>query len=219
MKHVLTTFLLVLTATSWLNAELVFESQEIELQAALSDEQAEAVFRFRNEGDAPITIKRVRSSCGCTVPELDKNDYAPGESGEIRALFTFGSRSGKQQKRITVETNEGSGKVHTLMFITHIPEWGRIQPQLLRWTLDEELSPKEIRLEIELPDQVSVAGRTAEMEHFTVEETGSEAGSRVYSVTPKGTAARVTERFEVTLSAGEGASAKTRQMVVYCLIR
>jgi hypothetical protein len=218
MKHLFPFFLIFLSA-GWLNAELVFESQQIELQAGLADEKAEAVFRFRNDGDTAITIKRVKSSCGCTVPELDKNEYAPGESGEIRALFTFGSRTGKQQKRITVETNEGSGKIHSLMFVTHIPQWGSIQPQLLRWTLDQELAPKEIRLQIELPDQVSVTGRTLEMEHFTIEETGSEPGLRVYSVTPKTTATRVTERFEVTLSAGEGDSGKTRQLVVYCLVR
>lgn len=218
MKHLLT-FILVFMAAAWANAELVFESQQIELQAALTDEKAEAVFRFRNDGDASVTIKRVKSSCGCTVPELDKNDYAPGESGEIRALFTFGSRSGKQQKRITVETNEGGSKIYSLMFVTHIPEWGSLQPQLLRWSLDQDLSTKEIRLQIALPEQVSVAGRTMEMEHFTIEETGSDPGMRVYSVTPKTTSTRITERFEVTLSVGEGTSAKTRQMVVYCLVR
>jgi hypothetical protein len=218
MKHLLT-FILVYLSACWASAELVFESQQIELQAALTDEKAEAVFRFRNEGDESVTIKWVKSSCGCTVPELDKNEYAPGETGEIRALFTFGSRSGKQQKRITVETNEGSGKVYPLMVVTHIPQWGSLQPQLLRWSLDQDLSSKEIRLQIELPEQVSVTGRTMEMEHFSIEETGSDPGMRVYSVTPKATTTRITERFEVTLSAGEGDAAKTRQLVVYCLVR
>jgi hypothetical protein len=218
MKHLLT-FILVYLSACWASAELVFESQQIELQAALTDEKAEAVFRFRNEGDESVTIKWVKSSCGCTVPELDKNEYAPGETGEIRALFTFGSRSGKQQKRITVETNEGSGKVYPLMVVTHIPQWGSLQPQLLRWSLDQDLSSKEIRLQIELPEQVSVTGRTMEMEHFSIEETGSDPGMRVYSVTPKATTTRITERFEVTLSVGEGDAAKTRQLVVYCLVR
>jgi hypothetical protein len=219
MKHLLRIIPFFLAAAGCLNAGLVFESQQIELQAALTDEKAEAVFRFRNEGDESLTIMRVKSSCGCTVPELDKNEYAPGETGEIRALFTFGSRSGKQQKRITVETNEGSGKIYPLMFVTHIPQWGSLQPQLLRWSLDQDLSTKEIRLQLELPEQVSVTGRTMEMEHFSIEETGSDPGMRVYSVTPKATATRITERFEVTLSSGEGDAAKTRQLVVYCLVR
>ena len=106
-----------------------------------------------------------------------------------------------------------------MMFVTHIPQWGSLQPQLLRWSLDQDLSTKEIRLQIELPEQVSVAGRTMEMEHFSIEETGSDTGMRVYSVTPKATKERITERFEVTLSTGEGDSAKTRQLVVYCLVR
>lgn len=218
MKHLLSISLLLLVSP-WLRAELVFESTRIELKAALGDEKAEAVFKFRNEGDEPVLIKRVKSSCGCTVPELAKDEYGPGESGEIRALFTFGSRSGKQQKRISVETNEGNGTGHTLLMVTQIPQWGRLQPQLLRWTLGQELSPREIRLEIEHPDQISISDTTTEMEHFLVEKAESSPGLEVFSVTPKATGARATERFEVTLSVGDSEETKTRQLAVYCLIR
>lgn len=219
MKNLILILLPFLLSTALLDAGLVFESRQLELEADLGDQKAEAVFKFRNEGEDPVLIKRVRSSCGCTVPELDKNEYAPGESGEIRALFTFGSRTGKQQKRVTVETDENGGTVHTLMMVTHIPRWGSIQPQLLRWSLDEKPSLKEVRLRVDHPEKISLTDHTDEMQNFSVEEAVSDSGLHTFKIIPKVTDKRVTERFEITLQAGEGASAETRQLVAYCLIR
>ena len=40
--------------------------REIELRAGVTDEQAVAMFTFINQGDKPVTITSVKSSCGCT---------------------------------------------------------------------------------------------------------------------------------------------------------
>ena len=48
----------------------------------LSDGQAaQGVFRFRNNGDAPLTVGELAASCGCLTPLLDRKTYAPGEIG------------------------------------------------------------------------------------------------------------------------------------------
>lgn len=45
-------------------------------------------FKFKNIGDSILKIDKVKGSCACIVPKLDKKVYAPGESGIINAFFT-----------------------------------------------------------------------------------------------------------------------------------
>jgi hypothetical protein len=59
------------------------------------------VFKFTNNSDKTLRIT-ARGSCGCTVPTLAKDSYAPGEAGEITAKFNPKRRNGHQTKQITV---------------------------------------------------------------------------------------------------------------------
>jgi hypothetical protein len=42
---------------------------------------------FKNKGDQPIIINRVRSSCGCTIPSWPKEPVAPEQTGEIEVKY------------------------------------------------------------------------------------------------------------------------------------
>ena len=44
---------------------------------------AQHIFKYKNTGDAALTIKEVKSTCGCTVPSWSKEPLAPGASGSI----------------------------------------------------------------------------------------------------------------------------------------
>ena len=44
-------------------------------------------FVFKNLGKEPFVINRVRSTCGCTVPEWPKEPIEPGASGEITVIY------------------------------------------------------------------------------------------------------------------------------------
>ena len=61
-------------------------------------------FVFTNNGDAPLLIKSVKASCGCTVPQYPKEEIAAGKSGEIKVKYAT-NRVGKFTKTITVATN------------------------------------------------------------------------------------------------------------------
>lgn len=65
---------------------------------------AEHAFTFTNTGDEPVYVYRTRTSCGCTVAALEKNEYLPGESGEIVARFSPKGTT-RQSKSIYVMTN------------------------------------------------------------------------------------------------------------------
>lgn len=60
-------------------------------------------FEFTNTGDAPLIIKDVKSSCGCTVPSWPKEPIAPGKSGKIEVKYNM--NPGPIRKTITVQSN------------------------------------------------------------------------------------------------------------------
>lgn len=61
-------------------------------------------FKFTNTGDAPLTLKDVKPSCGCTTPKWPRKPIRPGETANIKAVYDAGS-TGRFQKSITVKTN------------------------------------------------------------------------------------------------------------------
>ena len=62
-------------------------------------------FEFINQGTAPILIKNVESSCGCTSPEWTKQPVLPGKKGFVKATFNPKDRPGYFDKTITVYSN------------------------------------------------------------------------------------------------------------------
>ena len=40
-----------------------------------------APFEFRNAGGGTLIITDTKASCGCTVPQLEKREFGPGEKG------------------------------------------------------------------------------------------------------------------------------------------
>src|ERR1700674_5564029 len=80
------------------------DTTEQTVRSKQQDKEVVAKYKFTNTGPKPIKIQSVQPSCGCTTAQLNKTDYAPGESGEIETKFTFAGRTGKQEKAITVDT-------------------------------------------------------------------------------------------------------------------
>ncbi|MFM9988991.1 DUF1573 domain-containing protein [Flavobacterium sp.] len=60
-------------------------------------------FEFTNTGDAPLIIKDVKSSCGCTVPTKPTEAILPGKTGKIDVKYNM--NPGPIRKTITVESN------------------------------------------------------------------------------------------------------------------
>ena len=67
-------------------------------------------FRFKNEGEHPLHITRVKPSCGCTSPSFSEDPVPPGGEGFIDITFDSQGRAGLQTKTITV-TGNFEGKI------------------------------------------------------------------------------------------------------------
>ena len=62
-------------------------------------------FHFTNKGTAPLVIKDVQASCGCTTPSYTKEPIQPGKKGSIKAQFDPTNRPGVFDKTLTVTAN------------------------------------------------------------------------------------------------------------------
>lgn len=68
-------------------------------------EIVEHEYEFTNIGEAPLVIKDVVVSCGCTQPSYPFVAIAPGEKGYIGVKFDSKTKEGDQKSIITVTAN------------------------------------------------------------------------------------------------------------------
>lgn len=66
---------------------------------------AEHVFKFTNNGEAPLIISDAQGSCGCTVPQYSSEPIPVGGEGEITVKFNSQGRTGNQVKYVTLTAN------------------------------------------------------------------------------------------------------------------
>jgi len=85
-----------------------FEESVYDFGTIDKGENVEHLFKFKNTGDAPLTIVNAKSSCGCTVPEYTREAIAPGSEGELLVKFD-GSGQNQVNKTITLTTNTEKG--------------------------------------------------------------------------------------------------------------
>lgn len=97
-----------------LQARIEFDRLEHNFGSIYDTEPVEATFTFTNRGGGLLKISNLHGSCGCTVPALSKNEYAPGETGTIRVVFNPHGRKGPQQTTVTVTTNQESNPISVL---------------------------------------------------------------------------------------------------------
>lgn len=66
-------------------------------------------FKFTNEGDEPIIVAEVNTSCGCTASDYSKEPIAPGKSSTIKVSYNAAA-IGTFTKSITVNFQDPSIK-------------------------------------------------------------------------------------------------------------
>lgn len=219
MTRALTSILTLIATAASCCGQLAFNETEIVVEAGLLDEQAEVVFTFSNQGKNPVRILRVESSCGCTVPELSKDSFIPGEEGQIKAVFTFGARVGPQSKRITVFTDRPDQPMVHLQLTTNIPEWVVLDPRILRWKVGDQPEPVQVRLKLADPALVKISPPPQPARLFTIRMDPIAADEYLLTVTPLSTTARATEFIQLNATVSAAGESRTRPVGIHCLVR
>ena len=124
MKRTVNTLLILILSVGLFNATsnkvesktgkvaiISFETEVIDYGTIEQHSDGARLFAFTNEGDAPLLITNVKTSCGCTVPSYSKEPILPGKSGELKIKYDT-KRLGAFTKTITVTSNaEGGNKI------------------------------------------------------------------------------------------------------------
>ncbi|WP_299628061.1 DUF1573 domain-containing protein [uncultured Tenacibaculum sp.] len=84
--------------------EFKFETEVINYGKIALGSEGKRVFEFTNVGDAPLIIKDIKSTCGCTVPSKPEKPIMPGEKGKIEVSYDT-KRPGGFSKAITIYSN------------------------------------------------------------------------------------------------------------------
>ncbi len=63
------------------------------------------VFKYENTGNEPLIRSDVRTTCGCTATNWDREPLAPGATAEITVNFNSRGKMGMQNKVVTILSN------------------------------------------------------------------------------------------------------------------
>jgi len=151
-------------------AELKWEQTMIELHPMPADTQAVGHFKYQNTGDKPVHFRSVRTSCGCTAAQSQKDEVPPGDKGEITATFNIGDRTGTQVKTVTVETDDPATPTTILTLRAVIPQELEIKPTFVFWQQGEAPNAKTI---------VVRAGKDFPVKHLKVTSSSPDFQTKV----------------------------------------
>ena len=92
-------------------SKIEFEETTYKFGTIKTGDKVNHKFKFTNTGNAPLVIKNVDVTCGCTFPSYPFLPIEPGEEGEIDVTFNSEHKIGSQKPTVTVVTN---GRPRTL---------------------------------------------------------------------------------------------------------
>ena len=90
--------------------EIWFEEYLHDYGEILKDSDGSWSFAFKNLGKEAIVINRVRSTCGCAVPEWPREPIEPGASGKIIVMYNT-STTGTFLKSVNVYSSAANSPV------------------------------------------------------------------------------------------------------------
>ena len=128
-----------------------------------------ASYSFRNATAAPVTITQAVATCDCTLIDLAKKTYAPGESGVLVVRFDPTGRSGTVSRTISVVTDEPGAQPQLLKLTAELPEVLSFTPRDLSWAAGEKPEAKSLDVLVNVPAGVELAAAWANQPDFKVE--------------------------------------------------
>lgn len=111
--------------------ELSFPEKTHEFGTISDEKNVNYAFKFKNTGKGTLRITNTQGSCGCTVPQLEKKEYLPGEEGEIKVEYHPQNRSGPQHTTVTVTSNDPTSPQVVLEIKSEVRPLVAIEPKVL----------------------------------------------------------------------------------------
>jgi hypothetical protein len=183
---------------------LEWEKREQAVRVAPLQTEVAVEFAFTNTGSRPVEITDIRTNCDCLDAKSERQTYAAGERGVIRARFSVGDRLGLYERSVLVLTDESPEPVRLAVKVD-VPAPAEAAPRTVDWALNAPAEPRSIEitvapeLSIDFTDAISTgAGFVAKLEPL-------EPGKRYRVVVmPKGTAERASAAIRIRGTARSG---------------
>jgi len=99
---------------------LALEKTEYDFGTVSEGELVKTDFVFTNTGRSALNIRETKANCGCTVSAPDKDTLAPGESSKITVTFNSQGRRGRQQKMVTIFSNDPTAPTQQIIIKGHV---------------------------------------------------------------------------------------------------
>ena len=197
-------------------AQVKWEKTEVLLDLDSSQPGGEAVFRFVNEGTAPVKIVKIAPGCGCTVPLLEKSEFAAGEAGSFVLGFSTGERRGAYQVPVHVLFEDGT--TAELSLVAQIRELVKYFPPSLAWGSGEKRTPKSVELHWNATDDVKVTGLRSINSSFKAELIpGHDWNGALVRITPNDDSVVGTSVVIMTTAQGPDRRSRTYTVVARAL--
>lgn len=87
-------------------------------------DKVDYTFNFANKGTSTLTIKDIRTSCGCTAALLSEDNLAPGKEGTLKVELDTKNRSGKMSRTITISSNDPKDPTKVLTIYADVVKKG-----------------------------------------------------------------------------------------------
>ena len=91
-----------------------FDKTTHEFGMILWKNPATATFKVKNDGDKPLVISHVVSSCGCTAVEWTQSPIAPGETGYVSSTYDA-KTIGRFQKSVGIYCNAAAKPIYLVV--------------------------------------------------------------------------------------------------------
>jgi hypothetical protein len=93
-----------------------------------ADETGRHVFVILNLGDAPLTLTKGKTTCTCTLSELEQGPLAPGETREVTLEWTPKTASDRFSQSAEIITNDPERSIVQLVVQGAIRDYFRMMP-------------------------------------------------------------------------------------------
>jgi hypothetical protein len=196
-------------------AALQWKTTDIGVRTEVGQEEAVAVFPFRNTGDKPVRIISLDPSCSCISAEPSKERYAPGETGEVRVVAALTGFVGHLRRSVAVETDDATSRYCELTLTLDIPEPVVISPRFLLWQVGDRPEGKSLEIVLAEPGKTKLGGVECQPPLFSARLTPEHDGRCRLLVKPADTQwpAEATVRLNVTIAG------RPQSYVIYVAVR
>jgi hypothetical protein len=86
--------------------KIKLQEQTIDFGTVNSGTTVKAEINFTNQGNAPLEIKKLKTSCGCMTGSLVQNIYQPGQTGNIEIAYKTKNRKGPTKGYVIISSND-----------------------------------------------------------------------------------------------------------------